>query len=262
MGLTPESVVAGLVFALGAVTWRGRRRVLRRLGELDRTQPRPSAALSALGRRIASALGAETDDEAFVGAAAFAVPALALAFGLTGGLIAAAAAATMLRARRRARSRARKHRIERALPEVVDLLSLVIGAGRPTLAALREVAPRTPAPFRDELSAVVRRAEAGEPLVESIRRLTSRLGPSTASLVYAVTSAETDGVPLRPALERVADEAHRRRRVRASEAARRVPVLMLFPLVFCILPAFCLLTVVPLLVGSIADLQLPSGGSK
>ena len=37
-----------------------------------------------------------------------------------------------------------------------------------------------------------------------------------------------------------------------------MPVLMLFPLVFCILPAFCLLTVVPLLIGTVADLRLPS----
>ena len=33
---------------------------------------------------------------------------------------------------------------------------------------------------------------------------------------------------------------------------------MLFPLVFCVLPAFCLLTVVPLLVGTISDLGFPS----
>ena len=79
-----------------------------------------------------------------------------------------------------------------------------------------------------------------------------------AAVVYALTAAEIDGVPLQPALQRASDEAHRRRRVRAEEAARRMPVLMLFPLVFCILPAFCLLTVVPLLAGSVADLGLPT----
>ena len=105
---------------------------------------------------------------------------------------------------------------------------------------------------------MVKRTEAGEPFVESARRLRESLGPSVSSVVYAVTAAETDGAPLQPALERAADEAHRRRRVRAEEEARRVPVLMLFPLVFCILPAFCLLTVVPLLVGTVADLRFPS----
>ena len=149
-------------------------------------------------------------------------------------------------------------RIDRNLPEVIDLLGLVVGAGRPTVSALADICPRVAEPFRSELAAVVKRTAAGEPFVESVRRLRESLGPSVSSVVYAVTAAEVDGAPLQPALERAADEAHRRRRVRAEEEARRVPVLMLFPLVFCILPAFCLLTVVPLLVGTVADLRFPS----
>ena len=39
-------------------------------------------------------------------------------------------------------------------------------------------------------------------------------------------------------------------------AARRLPVLLLFPLVLCVLPAFVLLTVVPLLASSLHDLQV------
>jgi len=77
-----------------------------------------------------------------------------------------------------------------------------------------------------------------------------------ASVVHALIAAETDGVALHPALLNASDEAHRRRRVRAEEAARRVPVTMLFPLVFCVLPAFCLLSVVSLLAGSLTELQL------
>jgi hypothetical protein len=38
--------------------------------------------------------------------------------------------------------------------------------------------------------------------------------------------------------------------------ARRLPVKLLFPLVLCTLPAFALLTVVPLLVGSLRELRL------
>ena len=262
MGVNGAAAAAAvLVFAAVAVPGRGRRAVRRRLEGPDRNKPRVLLWLAALLRRLGGAVGGifsvEPDDEALVGVSVLAALAAAVSFGFVGGLVALAALPVVVRARRRGRDRDRRRQIERGLPEVVDLFGLVIGAGRSTVNALSDIAPRTPEPFRSELAAVVRRAAAGEPFVDSMSRLRAQLGGCVASLVYAVTAAEIDGVPLRPALERAGDEAHRLRRVRAEEAARRVPVLMLFPLVFCILPAFCLLTVVPLLVGSIADLQLP-----
>ena len=229
----------------------------RRLQGADRPGQDRSRALSALGRRLSGG-AVEPPDEALVGAASLVGAAAAVTVGAVGGLVALLAGVVAVTARRRARRRDRVLHIERHLPEVIDLLGLVVGTGRPTVSALADIAPRVVEPFRSELAAVANRAAAGEPFVESVGRLRAGLGPSVSPVVYAVTAAEIDGVPLQPALERAADEAHRRRRVRAEEAARRMPVLMLFPLVFCILPAFCLLTVVPLLVGTVSDLRLPS----
>ena len=189
-----------------------------------------------------------------VGAAALATAAAAVAFGPAAGLLALSGVVGAVAVRRRSRRRRRVLQVERHLPEVIDLLGLVVGAGRPTVTALADIGPRVSEPFRSELLAVVRRTAAGEPFVDSVRRLRESLGSSVSSVVHAVTAAEIDGTPLRPALQRAADEAHRRRRVRAQEDARRVPVLMLFPLVFCVLPAFCLLTVVPLLLKTVSDL--------
>ncbi|MDP9387533.1 MAG: hypothetical protein M3Q48_06280, partial [Actinomycetota bacterium] len=59
-----------------------------------------------------------------------------------------------------------------------------------------------------------------------------------------------------PALERLAAEVRRQRLRQAEEAARRVPVLLLFPLVLCVLPAFALLTVAPLIAGALRELRL------
>jgi len=83
------------------------------------------------------------------------------------------------------------------------------------------------------------------------------LGPEVRPLTATLIAANTDGAALLPALERVGDEARRRRRVEAEDRARRVPVAMLFPLIVCVLPAFALLTVVPLLVGTLSELQIP-----
>ena len=75
-------------------------------------------------------------------------------------------------------------------------------------------------------------------------------------LARALATAVEEGVPLEPALRRVAAEARDRRRRAAEEAARRVPVRLLFPLVACTLPAFVVLTVVPLLVVGLDSLDL------
>ncbi len=230
------------------------RRRLRGAGRSGRDRSRAFAALG----RLLSGGAVDPCDEALGGVGGLVCVGAAVSLGLVGGLLALLATVGAVAGRRRARRRDRVLRIDRNLPEVIDLLGLVVGAGRPTVSALADICPRVAEPFRSELAAVVKRTAAGEPFVESVRRLRESLGPSVSSVVYAVTAAEVDGAPLQPALERAADEAHRRRRVRAEEEARRVPVLMLFPLVFCILPAFCLLTVVPLLVGTVADLRFPS----
>src|SRR4051812_1318732 len=55
---------------------------------------------------------------------------------------------------------------------------------------------------------------------------------------------------------RLAAAARRSRQRRAEEAARKLPVQLLFPLVVCILPAFGLLTVAPLIAGGLRALRL------
>ena len=252
--LVPVVAAALLMLTVFDTTVATNRAARRRLRDADRPAGRnPTGALSALGRRLSGG-AVEPEDEALVGAFALVAAAAAVVFGPAAGLLGLSGVVGAVVVRRRSRRRRRVLQVERHLPEVIDLLGLVVGAGRPTVKALADIGPRVPEPFRSELLAVVRRTEAGEPFVDSARRLRESLGSSVSSVVYAVTAAEIDGTPLRPALQRAADEAHRRRRVRAQEAARRVPVLMLFPLVFCVLPAFCLLTVVPLLLKTVSDL--------
>ncbi len=174
------------------------------------------------------------------------------------GVLLASGIAVWLIRRRSGVERARMAEIERTLPDAIDLLSLVVSAGVPPRRAIAMVAARCPAPHREAWAGVTVRTDAGEGFVEALSRLIVLLGPSVRPLVTALIAYEQDGVALAPALERCGAEAHRRRRVRAEEAARRVPVLMLFPLVCCVLPAFGLLTIVPLIAGSVSDLQLPA----
>ena len=73
--------------------------------------------------------------------------------------------------------------------------------------------------------------------------------PCFRPLVEALADHDRYGTPLGPVLERVSIDSRLRRRRQAEEAARRLPVTLLFPLVLTTLPAFALLTIAPLLVG-------------
>lgn len=168
------------------------------------------------------------------------------------------AGAVVLLAGWRARGRdTRRQRstVAAALPDLVDLLVVAVGAGCTAERALRASAPYAPAPLAAALEAAVSRLDRGAPFELALEPL-SALAPSvTTGLVHALVAAHHDGVPLEPALERLGGEARRRSQLAAAEAARRLPVRLLVPLVVCTLPAFALLTVVPVLVATLGRLR-------
>ena len=146
-----------------------------------------------------------------------------------------------------------------AVPDVIDLFAVAVAAGLNTRLALRAVADRAPpGPLADALDAVEQDIVAtGARLADTIERLPDTLGSEAVRpLVSAITDAERYGAALGPTLDRLADDARRVRQRRAEEAARRIPVKLLFPLVTCILPAFGLLTVAPLIAGGLRALRL------
>ena len=82
------------------------------------------------------------------------------------------------------------------------------------------------------------------------------VGEAARPLVQVLVDSSAHGAPITTSLDRLGDEARAVRRRAAAQRARRLPVLLLFPLVLCILPAFVLLTVVPLLVGTFSGLTI------
>ena len=157
--------------------------------------------------------------------------------------------------RRRARAR-HEASVRRQLPDVVDLITLAVGAGLNVRLALEVIAPRVDDPARSALARVNHRVAIGARPADALADLPTTLGGAIRPLVAALAGAERYGTPLLPALERIGQSLRAERRRRAEEHARRIPVRLLFPLVFCALPAFALLTVVPLLVGSLRELRL------
>lgn len=159
------------------------------------------------------------------------------------------------RPRRRWRAGARRRwAVVQALPEAADLLALSVAGGLTVplavAAAGRWAADPVGAAFRE----AARRISLGTATADVVAELPGWLGEPVRPMVAALLASERYGIPLGDALDRVAREARLDRRRRAEERARRIPVLLLFPLVLCVLPAFGFLTVVPLLVGSLPDL--------
>ncbi len=141
------------------------------------------------------------------------------------------------------------------LPDVVDLLALTAAAGLPVAAALVAIDRRPGGPLGAGVGGAADHVRRGGSTAEGLARLAT-VGPAVRPLVDALVQHDRYGTPLLPALERVGIEARARRRRRSEEAARRLPVTLLFPLVLTTFPAFVLLTVVPLLAGSLGSLSL------
>jgi tight adherence protein C len=216
-----------------------------------RRLPSPAAALGA-GLRRASGLGTPGYDRrrgrvVLVSLAAAVVwPPLVV---MPGAVI----AVTVVRARRRSAARS-SALVWRELPEVAELLAVAVGAGCNPLMAVRAVARGLDGRVPEALADAVARTEAGARLDDALGAAWASLGEPARPLLDALRSTDRYGTPLLPALRRCADEARAGRRRRAEEAARRVPVRLLLPLCGCILPAFVLLTFVPLLAGSVGSL--------
>ena len=145
-----------------------------------------------------------------------------------------------------------------AVPMLIDLLRAGLANGstpRDTLQLLGERGP--PSSLRALHPALVESARAvalGVPFVDSLATL-AVASPSLHGLVSALQSSQRLGVPIGPSLDLLAVDARLSRRRHAEGRARRLPVLLLFPLVTCTLPAFGLLTVVPLLVSGLSAIR-------
>lgn len=175
------------------------------------------------------------------------LPVVALA---TAGLLVAPRVNGIVARRRLARD------VAAEVPDVVDLLTVAVGAGLTVRDAVAAVAGRAVGPLARALGAVVADAEAGRPFAAALDDLPVRAGESTRALAASLAGCVRYGSPIGPALAALAAEARDAERRRMEQTARRVPVLLLFPLVLCILPAFALLTVAPLLADALRALRL------
>ena len=147
----------------------------------------------------------------------------------------------------------RSLRMQRELPDAIDLLTISVESGLGFDAALQQVAKNTDGPLADEFARVLREMQIGQGRSEALRGLADRTNvPEVATFVSAMVQADAFGIPVGQVLRIQSHEIRIKRRQRAEEKAQQVPVKITIPLIFCILPTLFIAVMGPAVI-SIMD---------
>ncbi len=142
------------------------------------------------------------------------------------------------------------------IPQFLDLLAAGSTAGLSAEISFRQAASCLHGPLGEDLLDVMRSVDLGVPWREALATYVERTGDvDLARMASVLARTETLGVSLRDATRDLAGTVREARRSSTLERARTAPVRMLFPLVFLILPAFLLLTVVPVLITTVRSIH-------
>jgi tight adherence protein C len=235
----PRSGVPDLAGRIGGL-------VVRRLGRVSESDLRAELMAAGmygvsprtlLGYRVLAAIG---------------FPALILLLGSASGLAVVLALAMiglgwmlpLTIVRRRARRRI--DQIDRALPDLVDLLVVTVEAGLGFSGSLRVAADQFAGPLSDELRLTLQEQAMGLSMSDALVHLLRRADtPSMRSFVRSVIQGESLGVSTGTIMRNISVEMRKRRRKAAEERAQKAPIKLLFPLVFLIFPTMFIVLLLP-----------------
>jgi len=161
------------------------------------------------------------------------------------------------------RARSRVEQITKGLPDALDLMVVCLEAGlglNATISRVGEERSTVKDVVGDEFAQVALELRNGRTRADALRALAARNGvDDLKALVGLVIQSDKLGASMSKTLRTHAELLRTRRRQRAEEAARKLPIKVLFPLAVCILPALFIVTTGPavLRIGNLTAIVAP-----
>jgi len=147
------------------------------------------------------------------------------------------------------RAKKRRQEVERALPDLIDLLVVTLEAGLSFPQSLRLSAAKIREPLASEVRLTLQEQNMGLTLVEALNNLLSRVDtPGVRMFSRSISQGETMGVSTGQIMRNLALELRKRQRAYAEERAQKAPVKILFPILFLIMPALFIVLLLPVMI--------------
>lgn len=143
----------------------------------------------------------------------------------------------------------RKDALQRAIPDALDLMVVCVEAGLgldQAIGRVGEEVMRTHPELSDELNVLALELRTGVSRQEALRNLAHRTDlEEVRNLVALLVQTDRFGTSIGQALRVHADSMRTTRRLRAEELAAKLPVKLLFPLIFFIFPSMFIVLIGP-----------------
>ena len=140
----------------------------------------------------------------------------------------------------------RQKEIRKAMPDTMDLLTISVEAGLGFDAALAQVVKNVPGPLSEEIARMLQEMQIGVSRTDALRHVNDRTEvPELDGFVLSMIQADKYGVGVAKVLRAQSTELRQKRRQRAEEVAQKVPLKLLFPMIFLVLPALFIVILGP-----------------
>jgi tight adherence protein C len=140
----------------------------------------------------------------------------------------------------------RQEVLRRGLADALDMLTVCVEAGQGFDGAILQVAKSVEGPVAGEFARVLAEIQIGKSRGDAFSSLAARSKvPEIRTFVTALVQADRLGLPIGGVLREQSVQMRLIRRQRAEEKAQKVPVKILFPMLFCIFPALFIVIIGP-----------------